>query len=81
MKKVLVVAASLALLSGAAFAQGNTPYNSAGSQAGGPRGGIEREMGARGGTPEMAPGQSARWMGTRRHRHHKKGHRKHHGGM
>lgn len=54
MTKTLLVAASLTLFSAVAFAQGNSPYNTSGAQAGGPRGGQERMMGATGGRPEMA---------------------------
>jgi len=46
-----IVAAILTLCAAPAFAQGNSPYNDSGSQAGGPRGGIAREMGVSGGTP------------------------------
>ena len=53
MRKLLLAAASLTLLAGSAYAQGNSPYNASGAQAGGPRGGMERAMGAPGGTPEM----------------------------
>ncbi|KST59534.1 hypothetical protein AO398_17640 [Methylobacterium sp. GXS13] len=42
MKKLLLAAASLTLLAGSAYAQGNAPYNNSGAQAGGPRGGMER---------------------------------------
>lgn len=42
MKKLLLIGAATILLAVPAFAQGNTPYNSAGSQAGGPRGGMAR---------------------------------------
>ena len=42
MRKLLLAAASLTLLAGSAYAQGNSPYNASGSQAGGPRGGMER---------------------------------------
>lgn len=42
MRKLLLAAASLTLLAGSAYAQGNSPYNASGAQAGGPRGGLER---------------------------------------
>lgn len=42
MRKLLLAAASLTLLAGSAYAQGNSPYNASGAQAGGPRGGMER---------------------------------------
>ncbi|MGU3539139.1 hypothetical protein [Methylobacterium sp. A54F] len=77
MKRTLILAAAFALVSGAALAQGNSPYNSSGPQAGGPRGGMAREMGASGGTPTMggAPA-AARPMMKRRH-HGRKMHRRH----
>jgi hypothetical protein len=78
MKKVVLFAATLALLSAPAFAQGGSPYNSSGSQAGGPLAGQERRMGAPGGRPAMAPRSAARPMMKRhghrsmhRHRHHR----------
>lgn len=46
MKKILVLAAGLALLTPAALAQGGSPYNDSGSQAGGPAGGMGRRMGS-----------------------------------
>jgi hypothetical protein len=55
-KTTLLLAASLTLLAGSALAQGGSPYNTSGSQAGGPLGGIERRSGAPGGAPSMAPG-------------------------
>ncbi|AWN37073.1 hypothetical protein [Methylobacterium radiodurans] len=55
-KTTLLLAASLSLLAGSALAQGGSPYNASGSQAGGPLGGMERRSGAPGGTPAMAPG-------------------------
>ena len=50
LKTVPLLAASFALLSAPAFAQGGSPYNSSGSQSG-----QERAMGARGGTPTVDP--------------------------
>lgn len=55
-KTKLLLAASLTLLAGSAFAQGGSPYNASGSQAGGPLGGLERRSGAPGGAPAVAPG-------------------------
>lgn len=55
MKTVTLLAASFALLSAPAFAQGGSPYNSSGSQSGGPLAGQERAMGGRGGTPSVEP--------------------------
>ncbi len=59
-KTTLLLAASLTLLAGSALARGGSPYNSSGSQAGGPLGGMERRSGAPGGAPAMAPGPSIR---------------------
>ncbi|MDP4025060.1 hypothetical protein Q8W71_20740 [Methylobacterium sp. NEAU 140] len=42
MRKLLLAAASMALIAGSAYAQGGSPYNSSGSQAGGPLGGQAR---------------------------------------
>jgi hypothetical protein len=69
--KYAVAALSLALLATPALAQGNSPYNSSGAQAGGPLAGQEREMGARGGTPAMAPNAGGRAMAKPR-RHNRK---------
>lgn len=55
MKVILPVSLALALLAGPALAQGNSPYNRSGPQAGGPLAGQEREMGAPGGTPAVDP--------------------------
>lgn len=57
MKITPVTILMCALLTGPAFAQGNSPYNRSGSQAGGPLGGQERGLGASGGTPavDLAP--------------------------
>ncbi|WP_336487568.1 hypothetical protein [Methylobacterium nigriterrae] len=55
-------ALALALLAGPALAQGNSPYNQSGSQAGGPLAGQEREMGARGGTPSVDPARPGKPM-------------------
>jgi hypothetical protein len=46
MKKAILIAASLAFLSAPALAQGGSPYNDSGSQAGGPAGGMGRRMGS-----------------------------------
>ncbi len=52
MKTRLALAAALLTVAAApAFAQGGSPYNRSGSQAGGPLGGIERAYGAPGGAP------------------------------
>jgi hypothetical protein len=58
----LALCAAPALLAAPALAQGNSPYNTSGPQAGGPLAGQEREMGARGGTPSMAPNAGGRAM-------------------
>lgn len=77
MRKLLLAAASLTLLAGSAYAQGNAPYNNSGSQAGGPRGGMERagegaamEQGA---APER-PMMRKRMMKHKRMRHHRRMH-------
>jgi len=77
MRKLLLAAASLTLLAGSAYAQGNAPYNNSGSQAGGPRGGMERagEMGAmdRGAAPAAErPMMRKRMMKHKRMRHHRR---------
>ncbi len=46
MKNVLVLTAGLILLTVPALAQGGSPYNTSGSQAGGPAGGMGRQMGS-----------------------------------
>ncbi|TGD95755.1 hypothetical protein [Methylobacterium nonmethylotrophicum] len=48
-----LVAAVLTVAAVPAFAQGGSPYNNSGSQAGGPLAGQQREMGAGGGSPAM----------------------------
>ncbi|MEL6059652.1 MULTISPECIES: hypothetical protein [unclassified Methylobacterium] len=76
MRKLLLAAASLTLLAGSAYAQGNSPYNNSGSQAGGPRGGIERagegaamEQGA---APAAQPVVRKRTMKHKRMKHHRR---------
>jgi len=67
MKIVAVPAALvLALLAGPVLAQGNSPYNQSGAQAGGPLAGQEREMGARGGTPSVDPARPAKPMAKKK---------------
>ncbi|MGX7705361.1 hypothetical protein [Methylobacterium sp. Gmos1] len=52
MKTRLALAAALLTVAAApAFAQGGSPYNRSGSQAGGPLAGMERAYGAPGGAP------------------------------
>ncbi|MCP1542134.1 MULTISPECIES: hypothetical protein [Methylorubrum] len=46
MRKFLVLAAGLILLTVPALAQGGSPYNDAGQQAGGAAGGMGRRMGS-----------------------------------
>ncbi len=53
MKTRLALAAALLTVAAPAFAQGGSPYNRSGSQAGGPLGGIERAYGAPGGVPSV----------------------------
>ncbi len=71
MRSILLGAAALTLIAGSAFAQGGSPYNNSGSQAGGPRGGMERRMGDAPMAAETAP--AARPM-MKRHRMHKRMH-------
>ncbi|GJD47335.1 hypothetical protein OPKNFCMD_0041 [Methylobacterium crusticola] len=68
----LILAAVLAAASVPAFAQGGSPYNNSGSQAGGPLAGQQREMGAPGAAPaaRMAP-RKQRSVHHRRARHHR----------
>ncbi|MGY2048976.1 hypothetical protein [Methylobacterium sp. JK268] len=70
--KTLALAAVLAAAAVPALAQGGSPYNNSGSQAGGPLAGRERAMGAPGGTPavRMAPRQH-RMMRHHMRRHHR----------
>ncbi|WCS28715.1 hypothetical protein LOK46_30460 (plasmid) [Methylobacterium sp. NMS14P] len=58
MKIALSTALMCALLTAPVLAQGNSPYNRSGSQAGGPLGGQERRLGAPGGTPAVDPARS-----------------------
>ncbi|MFE1601706.1 hypothetical protein [Methylobacterium sp. ID0610] len=51
--KTLALAAVFAAVSLPALAQGGSPYNASGSQAGGPLAGRERAMGAPGGAPAV----------------------------
>ncbi|GJD53494.1 hypothetical protein OPKNFCMD_6270 [Methylobacterium crusticola] len=52
MKTRIVLAAAVALMAATpAFAQGGSPYNRSGSQAGGPLAGAERAAGYPGGGP------------------------------
>lgn len=54
MKTRLALAAALLTVAAApAFAQGGSPYNRSGSQAGGPLGGIERAYGVPDGVPSV----------------------------
>ncbi len=53
MKTRFALAAALLTVAAPAFAQGGSPYNRSGSQAGGPLGGIERAYGAPGGVPSV----------------------------
>ncbi|KMO29007.1 hypothetical protein VQ03_29645 [Methylobacterium tarhaniae] len=54
MKTRLALAAALLTVATApAFAQGGSPYNRSGSQAGGPLAGMERAYGAPGGLPAV----------------------------
>lgn len=75
MRSILLGAAALTLIAGSALAQGGSPYNSAGTQAGGPRGGMER---ATQGAEMEAPGAAARPMMRKRSMHKRMHHRKMH---
>ncbi|GJE02413.1 hypothetical protein [Methylobacterium isbiliense] len=68
--KTLALAAVLAAAAAPAFAQGGSPYNNSGAQAGGPLAGEERAMGARGGTPSTrtAPRKQRTMMQRRMNR-------------
>ncbi|ACA19690.1 hypothetical protein M446_5372 [Methylobacterium sp. 4-46] len=71
--KTLALAAVLAAATAVpALAQGGSPYNNSGQQAGGPLAGRERSMGAPGGTPamRMAPRQQRMMRHQRMHRRH-----------
>ena len=78
MKNLCFAVAALALTATGALAQGGSPYNSSGSQAGGPLAGQERRMGASGGTPSAEPMRSERPMMKKRSmkrkmmRHHRR---------
>lgn len=77
MRKMLMAAAALTLLVGSAYAQGGSPYNSSGSQAGGPRGGLERAAGPSRVRGDVAPpprGMMRRRMMRKRMmmRHHRR---------
>jgi hypothetical protein len=75
MRKLLLAAASLTLLAGSAYAQGNSPYNASGAQAGGPRGGLERAGEAaameQGAAPAARPTMRKR-MKHKRMKHHRR---------
>ena len=76
MRKLLLAAASLTLLAGSAYAQGNSPYNSSGAQAGGPRCGMERAGEAaameRGAAPVERPMMRKRMKHKRMMKHHRR---------
>jgi hypothetical protein len=81
MRNLLLGAAALTVIAGSAFAQGGSPYNTSGSQAGGPRGGMERaaqgaEMEAAAPAPAARPMMRKRSMHKRMHHHRKMHHRK-----
>ncbi|MGX7707930.1 hypothetical protein [Methylobacterium sp. Gmos1] len=76
-----LVAAVLTVAAVPAFAQGGSPYNNSGSQAGGPLGGVQREMGAPGGAPAMGAAPRATMqpmMRKKRMMKHRRMHRHHH---
>ncbi|GJE36938.1 hypothetical protein [Methylobacterium persicinum] len=75
MRSILLGAAALTLIAGSAFAQGGSPYNTSGAQAGGPRGGMER---AAQGAEMEAPAPGARPMMRKRSMHKRMHHRKMH---
>lgn len=72
MKSVFPAALALAMLAGPVLAQGNSPYNRSGPQAGGPLAGQEREMGASGGTPAVDPVRPAQPVAKTKGRKHLK---------
>ncbi|WP_091928358.1 hypothetical protein [Methylobacterium sp. yr668] len=72
MKFVFPATLALALLAGPVLAQGNSPYNRSGPQAGGPLAGQEREMGASGGTPAVDPPRPAKPAARTKRRKHLK---------
>ena len=81
MRSILFGAAALTLVAGSAFAQGGSPYNMSGSQAGGPRGGMERAaQGAEMERPAARP-MMKRSMHKRMHHHRKMHHRRMRHGM
>lgn len=51
--RLALAAAMLTVAAAPAFAQGGSPYNRSGSQAGGPLAGMERAYGAPGGAPAV----------------------------
>ncbi|ACL60696.1 hypothetical protein [Methylobacterium nodulans] len=71
--KTLALAAVFAAVSIPAFAQGGSPYNASGSQAGGPLAGRERAVGAPGGSPAVSatPRQHRTMKHRRTQRHHR----------
>ena len=70
------VGVALTLLAGSAYAQGNSPYNASGSQAGGPRGGMERAGEAaameRGIAPASRPVMRRQMKRKRMMKHHRR---------
>jgi hypothetical protein len=73
MRIVFPIALGIAVLAGPALAQGNSPYNRSGSQAGGPLAGQERRMGDPGGTPAFDPAPPAKSIaGAKRRKHPKR---------
>jgi hypothetical protein len=76
MRKLLLAAASLTLLAGSAYAQGNSPYNASGAQAGGPRGGMERAGEAasmeQGAAPAQRPMMRKRMKHKKMMKHHRR---------
>ena len=76
MRKLLLAAASLTLLAGSAYAQGNSPYNACGAQAGGPRGGMERAGEAaameQGAAPAQRPMMRKRMKHKKMMKHHRR---------
>ncbi|AIQ90348.1 hypothetical protein GGQ91_003187 [Methylobacterium fujisawaense] len=71
-----MAAASLTLLAGSAYAQGNSPYNASGAQAGGPRGGMERAGEAaameQGAAPAQRPMMRKRMKHKKMMKHHRR---------
>ncbi|MCJ2048403.1 hypothetical protein [Methylobacterium sp. J-070] len=74
-KSTFIALGALCLASGGAVAQGGSPFNSSGSQAGGPLAGMERRAGAPGGAPSVWSGKAGRTVGVPVRSPHRSGRR------